>query len=214
MKLERYVEATYLYNDAGIAEMRNFLLEAAKYHAAAVTVPAFYSRMARLLLKKGHTLNYAAIDVPLGLLTPPAKAFAAADAIRNGADGVEVMANLVMIKEKDFEYLKREALLIRSRLPSMTDLRFVLETSLLTPTEIAHAALALKEGGANGIVTGTAYGKSGVKESDVRLLRKILGPNFFIKASGGIRDLSQVRVLLSAGASRVATARAAVLLEG
>ncbi len=213
MKLERCVEGTYLYADAGISEIRNFLLEAANCRIAAVSVTPFYAKLSRLLLQESPVLTYACIDFPLGQTTPSSKAFAAREAYRIGAEGVEVMANIPMIKEHDYDYLRREFSLIRKTLGPSAEIRAVIETSLLSPEEIALSAVAVQEGGASGIVTGTAYGKKGVKEPEVRLLRKVLGPGFFVKASGGIRDLSQAKILLSAGASAVSTSRPGLLFE-
>lgn len=212
MEINRHIEGIYLYPDATVAEIKTFLLEARKLRILGVTVSPFFVRAAKPLLKGSAVLSFAAIDFPLGQATPRSKAFAAREAVVEGAMGIEAMANMSMIKAHDFDFIKRETSIIRTLIGEHVPLRIAIESSLLTSYEIVGAAQAAATGGANGIFVGTPFGKKPSTEKEVDFVRRAVGKNLFVKASAGLRDLSYAKDLIKAGADSVTLGDPKILL--
>lgn len=212
MKLNRHIEGIYLYPDASLTEVRTFIIEARKLNILGVTVSPIYIRAAKPLLKDSATFSFAAIDFPLGQATPRSKAIMAREAVIDGAIGVEVMANTSMIKIHDFKFIQREAAMIRNLIGRNVPFRMAIESSILTPFEIVGAAQAAVSGGAGGILVGTPFGKHSASVKDVCFVRRAVGDEKFVKASGGLKGIENAKDLIKAGADTVALGDPKVLL--
>ena len=154
----------------------------------------------------------AVIGFPLGATDSDTKRFETEAAVDNGAHEIDVVINIGWLKDRAHEYVLRELRDI-AEAADERPVKVILETSLLTRSEIAAACQLVLDSGAQYVKTSTGFGPAGATVEEVRLLRELVGPDFGVKASGGIRRLDQALAMLEAGADRLGTSAGASLIE-
>ena len=199
-ELASYIDHTLLKPQACEADILNLCREANQYGFKSVCVNPFFVPLARL---NTHRLVCAVVGFPLGTLPLELKLKEAAYCVREGADEIDMVVNLALIKDKNYKALKEEiqALVLAS---SPSRVKVILETALLTDTEKVEAALIVFEAGAHFVKTSTGF-FGGATPLDVKLLNQTVGGKCQIKASGGIRTKEQALEFISLGASRIGT---------
>ena len=195
------IDHTLLSVTATEQEFVTLAEEALKAGAASVCVPP--SAVAFLRAKYGEALRITTvIGFPNGYETIDVKSFEAADAIRNGADEVDMVINVGKLKEGDYDYVLREIRMVRSVTESKV-LKVIVETCLLTEEEKKKMCVIVSEACADYIKTSTGFSKAGATIEDVKLFKEHVAPVVKIKAAGGIRTLEDAQKFIEAGADRI-----------
>lgn len=201
--LNKYIDQTLLSPSATKDEVMAFLSDVEKYEFYAAVVNPCWVSFARQTLAKDIKVC-SVVGFPLGASTIKTKVYATQDLIAMGCDEIDMVLNIGQLKSEDFEYVEKE-------IKSVVDVaqgrivKVIIETCLLDPDEKQAAARIVKESGANFVKTSTGFSSEGAKVEDVVLLRRLVGPKFGIKASGGIRDRVFAIELIKAGANRIGT---------
>ena len=190
-------------------EIRDLCEEAIAYRMASVCIPSGYIRQAHETFPE---LNLCTVvGFPLGNCSTEAKVAETEQALLDGANEIDMVINIGMVKNGAFEACTDE---IR-RLRKVTEghiLKVIIETCYLTEKEKIRMCQAVTEAGADYIKTSTGFGTGGATLEDVRLMRQHVGENVKIKASGGIRTKSEMIAYLEAGCSRIGTSGAIAML--
>ncbi len=204
MELNSYIDHTNLKNTATLKDIEKLCEEAKKYHFATVCVHPYYVRLASNLLKDTTVQVCTVVGFPLGMNTVACKEFEAIDAINNGADEIDMVINIGAVKNKDFDYVKKEIEDIRDSIDGKV-LKVIIETCYLTKEEIIKMTEICNETFVNFIKTSTGFGTSGAKLEDIELINKYKNELLEIKASGGIKTVEDVETMVNAGATRIGT---------
>lgn len=214
MELNKYIEHTLLKQDATREDLEKLLKEACEYSFLGVCVNPCNVKLAKQFLKEtGHNevKIVTVVGFPLGQTTTENKVLETVDAIKNGADEIDMVINVGRLKDKDYNYIVDEISKIKAFCQGR-NLKVILETDLLTKEEIKKACELCIQGGADFVKTSTGFVKNGVgaKEEDVKLMYEtVKDAGLKVKASGGIRDKEAAIKMIEAGASRLGTSSGA-----
>ncbi len=196
---------TLLAQTATWADIRAICDDGMKYATASVCIPAAYVKQASDYVE-GKLAICTVIGFPNGYATTAAKVFMTADAVANGADEVDMVANLGWIKDKKWEEITAEIRAIKEACGGKI-LKVIIETCLLTDEEKIAMCHCVTEAGADYIKTSTGFSTGGATFSDVELFAKHVGPQVKIKAAGGISSLADAEKFIQLGADRLGTSR-------
>ena len=214
MELNKYIEHTLLKQDATREDLEKLLKEACEYSFLGVCVNPCNVKLAKQSLKETGYNEVKVVTVvgfPLGQTTTENKVLETVDAIKNGADEIDMVINAGRLKDKDYNYIVDEISKIKAFCQGR-NLKVILETDLLTKEEIKKACELCIQGGADFVKTSTGFVKNGVgaKEEDVKLMYEtVKDAGLKVKASGGIRDKETAIKMIEAGASRLGTSSGA-----
>lgn len=204
MGYEKYIDHTLLKPDATIDDIFVLCNEAKEYHFMSVCINPCFVPFAKAYLEGSGVKVCTVIGFPLGANLTRTKVDETVQAIANGADEVDMVINVGMLKAHQDEYVKEEISLIRQASLGHI-LKVIIETCLLTDEEKVRACLLAKEAGADFVKTSTGFSKGGATIEDVKLMRKTVGPDMGVKASGGIRTHEDMLAMIEAGATRIGT---------
>lgn len=203
-QVARYIDHTLLKPDATRDEILKICEEGARYGFASVCINPTWVRDAACALRGSGVKVCTVIGFPLGANLPDTKAYEARRAIFDGATELDMVLNIGALKSGD------EALVLRDIASVVTvahevDLicKVILETALLTDDEKVRACLLSKEAGADFVKTSTGFSKGGATVADIALMRRVVGGQMGVKASGGVKDLQQAQEMIRAGATRI-----------
>ncbi|MDD4334170.1 MAG: deoxyribose-phosphate aldolase [Desulfotomaculaceae bacterium] len=215
-ELAALIDHTLLRPDAVTDDIVRLCVEAKLYGFVSVCVNPCYVSTASKELAGSPVRVCSVVGFPLGASTPPIKALEAAEAVRNGADELDVVINIGFLKGGLPERVKSDlaGVVASARAENQnTIIKVILETCLLTGSEKIKACRLAIEAGADFVKTSTGWGKSGATVTDVALLKQIVGNSSGVKASGGIRDLTAVIDMLKAGAARIGTSSGPAIIN-
>ncbi len=207
MKLNKYIEHTLLKQDATKAEIITLLDEAKEFHFLGVCVNPVNVKFAKQYLKDSDIKVVTVIGFPLGQSTTESKVLETIDAVKNGADEIDMVLNCGKLKDGDYDYIVEEISAIKTAC-QRKNLKVILETDLLNKDEIKTACELSIKGGADFVKTSTGFVKNGIgaKEEDVKLMYETVhNAGLGVKASGGIRDYETALKMIEAGAERLGT---------
>lgn len=196
---------TLLRTDAGSAEIRQLCDEAVKYGCASVCIPPCHVPGAKKYLA-GRVPVCTVIGFPNGYMTTAAKAFEAADAVAKGADEVDMVINLAMVKDGDWDAVAEDIAAVR-RATEGHILKVIIECCLLTDEEKIKLCEIVSVSGAEYIKTSTGFSKGGATFDDVALMRAHCAPSVKVKAAGGISSVEDAEHFIELGAERLGTSR-------
>lgn len=199
------VDHTLLAQTATWAEIRAICDDGMKYHTASVCIPASYVKQAKDYVG-GKLAICTVIGFPNGYDTTKAKCFEAADAVKNGADEVDMVINIGWVKDGLYEQVLDEIKAIKEHCGGKL-LKVIIETCMLTDAEKIELCRVVSESGADYIKTSTGFGGGGATREDVALFKAHVAPHVKIKAAGGIADLNDARDFVALGADRLGTSR-------
>ena len=196
---------TLLRVDCTSAEIRALCDQAIHYHCASVCIPPCHVAGARRYV--GDQLKICTvIGFPNGYMTTAAKAFEAEDAVRNGADEVDMVINLSMVKDGCWDMVAKDISAVREAVKG-TLLKVIIECCLLTEDEKLHLCKIVSDCGADYIKTSTGFSKGGATREDVKLMRENSPHTLKVKAAGGISSLQDAEDFIALGADRLGTSR-------
>ena len=205
--LNKYVEHTLLKQDARKADLIKLFEEAKEYKFLGVCINPCYVKLAKENLKDTDVKVVTVIGFPLGANTTETKIFETIQAVKDGADEIDMVINVTKVKDRETDFLVEEIKLIKSACGGK-NLKVILETDLLTKDEIKYACECAIQGGADFVKTSTGFVKGGVgaKAEDVELMyNTVHSYGLQVKASGGIRDKESALTMIKAGATRLGT---------
>ena len=208
MKIEEilgYVDHTLLSQTATWEEIRGLCDEAVKYQTASVCIPPSYVRLAKEYVGDKMAVC-TVIGFPNGYNTAEMKAAEAADAVKNGADEVDMVINLGWVKDGMYDLVEEEIRAVKKAAEDRI-LKVIIETCFLTEEEKIRLCGAVTRAGADYIKTSTGFGGAGATVDDIRLFAEHVGGGVKIKAAGGISSLEDAERFLRLGAARLGTSR-------
>ena len=204
-----HIDHTLLKPTATRSEIDALCHEAMIYKTASVCIPQCYVEYAALNFPELNICTV--IGFPLGYSTTTAKCAEAEDAIKNGANEIDMVVNLTDVKNGNFDAVTSEIKLLKYTCGKKI-LKVIIETCYLTDEEKIRLCECVTEAGADFIKTSTGFGSAGADIEDVRLFKKHIGKNVKIKAAGGIKTKEQLELFLSEGCDRIGTSSAVKLL--
>lgn len=212
-RLASMIDHTILKPDATQAELTKVCTEAKDYHFATVCVNSSNIPFVARLLKGSGVKAIAVVGFPLGAATSQAKAFEAKEAIRAGAEEIDMVINIGAIKSKDYKTVYEDIKqVVEASKPYAV--KVILETSNLDHDEKVLACVLSKTAGAAFVKTSTGFGSGGATAEDIALMRKIVGENMHVKASGGIRTKEDAEKMVNAGADRIGASASVAIVTG
>ncbi len=201
----KYCDHTLLRVDATSEEIKTLCDQAIRYHCASVCIPPCHVAGARRYV--GDRIKICTvIGFPNGYNTSAVKAFETKDAVSNGADEIDMVINLSMVKDACWNDVKEDILAVRNSCKGKV-LKVIIECCLLTEEEKLHLCDIVSECGAEFIKTSTGFSKGGATREDVRLMRERCPQTVKVKAAGGISSLQDADEFLALGAERLGTSR-------
>lgn len=213
MNYASYIDHTLLKADASDEAIDRLCEEAKQYHFASVCVNPCYVARCYENLKGTDVKVCTVIGFPLGANTSRLKENEAKEAVFDGAEEVDMVINISRLKAHDDIYVRDEIARLRKGLRKDVILKVIIETCLLTDEEKVRACLLAKEAGADFVKTSTGFSTGGATKEDIALMRKTVGPDMGVKASGGIRTKEAFLEMIEAGASRIGTSSGVKIIE-
>lgn len=214
MNYAKLIDHTLLKADAKKEAIVTLCEEAKQHHFASVCVnPAWVSEAAKLL-QGTDVAVCTVIGFPLGANTPETKAFEASDAIAKGATEVDMVINIGALKDRNDELVERDIRAVTEAAKGKALTKVIIETSLLTEEEKVRACTFAVKAGADFVKTSTGFSTGGATVEDIALMRKTVGPDIGVKASGGVRDFAGMAAMVQAGATRIGTSSGVALISG
>lgn len=211
----RMIDHTLLKPDATPDEIKTLCSEARTYSFASVCVNPCYVKMCRDLLRGSVVKVCTVIGFPLGATTTEVKRAEAEQAIQNGAQEIDMVINIGMLKQGDYDYVFNDinqVVLAGKRSRVLT--KVILETVLLTDEEKIKACVLSKKAKADFVKTSTGFSKGGATAGDIALMRLVVGSDMGVKASGGVRTAEDARAMIASGADRIGASASVKIVSG
>ncbi|MGG4450961.1 deoxyribose-phosphate aldolase [Brevibacillus porteri] len=213
MNMNKYIDHTLLKPDATQEMIDKLCQEAREHDFMSVCVNPYWVKRSAELLAGSDVKVCTVIGFPLGASTIESKAAETRDVIANGATEVDMVLNVGALKSGDLETVKKDIAAVKQAAGDIL-LKVILETCLLTEEEKVVACKLSVEAGADYVKTSTGFSTGGATVEDIALMRKTVGPNVGVKASGGVRDGETAVAMIEAGASRVGTSSGVSIVTG
>lgn len=212
--LNQYFDHTLLKPEATAAQIEKLCKEAMQYKFYAVCVNTCYVALCADLLRGTDVRVAAVVGFPLGACTTATKVFETEEACKDGAAEIDMVLNVGLFKDGRYDDVRddiREVVVAAERFGATV--KVILETCLLTPTEIEEACRLAMDSGAAFVKTSTGFNSGGAKVEDVALMKQIVNGKLQVKASGGIRDYDTVIAMIEAGADRIGASASVAVME-
>ncbi|MFC4652684.1 deoxyribose-phosphate aldolase [Lactococcus nasutitermitis] len=213
MELNKFIDHTILKPEATQATVKQICDEAREYHFASVCVSPDRVAFSAEYLKDSDVNICTVIGFPHGANTSAVKAFEAKDALANGADEIDMVINIGAAKDGDWALVESDIAAVNA-VKADKLLKVIIETSLLTDDEKVKACLAAKNAGADFVKTSTGFSTGGATVADVALMRKTVGAELGVKASGGIHSAQEAQAMIEAGATRLGVSASIAIIKG
>lgn len=211
-ELAQFIDHTILRPESGEQDIERLCREAKDYGFVSVCVNPCWVRRAAELVEGSGVKVCGVVGFPLGATSTSAKGYETQEQVYSGAGELDMVMNLGAFKDKRYDSVRSDIeLVVRSA--QGAPVKVIIETCLLTDEEKITAAHIVREAGARFVKTSTGFNKAGATAADVRLLRRAVGDDIGVKASGGIRDLTTTLALIDAGANRIGTSAGVQIIE-
>lgn len=212
MQVNKFIDHTLLKAFATEEEILKLCNEAIKYNFKSVCVNPANVKLAKQALEGSDVLVCTVIGFPLGANIPEIKALEAMMAIRDGADEIDMVINVGKAKEHDYNYIEKEIALVVSSSASKC-VKVIIETCYLTDEEKVECCLAAKRANATFVKTSTGFGTGGATAEDIKLMRETVGDTMGVKASGGVRNLADLELMVENGATRIGASSGVAIMQ-
>lgn len=210
----RYCDHTILKAYVKQKVVKAFCEEAIRYRLASVCVNPVHVAFVRQQLEGTEVKTCAVIGFPLGANTPAVKAMEAADAIRNGAQELDMVINIGALRDGDDDLVHADIRGVVEAAEGKALVKVIIETCYLTDEEKIRACELCLRAGADFVKTSTGFGPGGATVADIRLMRRVVGDRMKIKASTGINNRETAKMMIGAGADRLGLSRCVQIIEG
>ncbi|MBQ2661773.1 MAG: deoxyribose-phosphate aldolase [Clostridia bacterium] len=211
--LSSYIDHTVLKANAARADIEKLCREAELYSFASVCINPCHVKYAKSLLKDSQVKVCTVVGFPLGAMTSAAKAFEAEEAVKNGADEIDMVINIGALKDGDASFVEEDIRTVKKACKDKL-LKVIIEACLLTDEEKITASICAKRAGADFVKTSTGFSTGGACIEDVRLMRKTVGNKMGVKAAGGVRTREDALLMIEAGATRIGTSAGVSIVSG
>ena len=213
-ELAARIDHTLLKPEATVTEIDRLCQEAREYGFWSVCVNSGWVRRAKEQLQGSAVKVCCVVGFPLGAMDAESKAFETRQAVAHGADEIDMVLNLGALKSGDLALVEQDIRGVVQAAPGRIT-KVILETGLLTDAEKVQTCLICKAAGAGFVKTSTGFAKgSAATEADIALMRKTVGPDMGVKASGGVRSLADAQMMLAAGATRIGASSGVAIVTG
>ena len=212
MPINKLIDHTLLKADATNAEVTQVLAEALKYDFASVCIQPCHVSYAAQYLKGSDVKVCTVIGFPLGANTSAVKAFETADAIKNGADEIDMVINIGALKDGQDETVLNDIVAVVQAAQDKT-VKVILETCLLSEEEIVKACQLCMQAKADFVKTSTGFSTGGATIENVRIMKAAIDDTMQVKAAGGIRTYEDLLKMVEAGASRIGTSAGCSIMQ-
>lgn len=215
LKLAAMIDHTLLKPDATPDEIAQLCFEARKHGFASVCVNPGHVRLCADLLRGTAVKVCTVIGFPLGATSPETKVYETETALRDGATEIDMVINIGALKGGDNTWVARDIRgVVETAHAAGAIVKVIIETSLLSDEEKVKACLLSKEAGADFVKTSTGFAGGGATPQDIALMRRTVGPEMGVKASGGVRTFEDARSMVEAGATRIGASAGVKIVQG
>ncbi len=213
MKLNKMIDHTILKANVTKAEVERICKEALEYDFASVCVNTCHAAFVAEQLKGSDVKTCVVVGFPLGAMITEAKAFETKIAVEKGADEVDMVINIGALKDGNIELVEADIrAVVEAAKPALV--KVIIETCLLTDEEKVAACEAAVRAGVDFVKTSTGFSTGGATAEDIALMRKTVGPDLGVKASGGVRTKEDAEKMIEAGATRIGASASIAIVEG
>ena len=215
VNLAKTIDHTLLKPDATPDQIAQLCFEARKHGFASVCINPTWVKLCAELLQGSDVKVCTVIGFPLGATPPEVKAYEAQNALDHGATEIDMVLNIGALKARDLELVAKDirgVVITAHNRDALT--KVIIETSLLTDEEKVIACLLAKEAGADFVKTSTGFSGGGATVADVTLMRRTVGPEMGVKASGGVRTFEDADSMIKAGATRIGASAGVKIVQG
>ncbi len=215
IELAGLIDHTLLKPYSSEYDIKRICQEAKEYGFCSVCINPSYVSLASQFVRNTTVKVCSVLGFPFGANTLEVKIHEAKKAIQDGANEIDMVINLGALRSGKYEIVKNEIKKVVAQGKNKRNIiiKVIIETGLLIEKEKILACQIVKESGADFVKTSTGFNASGATVSDIKLLRNIVGPNFGVKASGGIRTLNDTLNMIEAGANRIGTSSGIAILN-
>ncbi len=211
--LAKLIDHTLLKPEATRDDVVKLCEEAKRYRFASVCVNTTWVPLCKALLAGTDVMVCAVVGFPLGAMAPTSKAYEARDAVRQGAREIDMVINIGALKSRDYETVFEDICrVVKAAAPA--GVKVILETSALDDEQKIIACSLSKLAGAAFVKTSTGFGKGGATVEDVALMRRVVGRDLGVKASGGVRTAEDAIKMAQAGANRLGASASVAIVSG
>ncbi|MED1127903.1 deoxyribose-phosphate aldolase [Bacillus paralicheniformis] len=214
MTIANLIDHTALKSHTQKSEIEKLIEEAKTHQFASVCVNPTWVEFAAKELKGTEIDVCTVIGFPLGANTTETKAFETKDAIAKGATEVDMVINIAALKDGDDDFVEADIRGVVEAAKGKALVKVIIETCLLTDEEKERACRLAVAAGADFVKTSTGFSTGGATAEDIALMRKTVGPDIGVKASGGIRTKEDVESMISAGATRIGASAGVSIVSG
>lgn len=212
MNLPKLIDHTLLKSAATRQDVLRLCDEARKYGFCSVCVNPFWVAYAKELLQDSDVKVCTVIGFPLGANTTATKVYETEDAVKNGADEIDMVINIGALRSQEYDTVLHDIQAVRQACTGRI-LKVIIETSQLTDAQKEKACQLATQAQADFVKTSTGFVGGGATVEDVALMRKNIAPHMQVKASGGVRTRADLDAMTAAGATRIGTSNAIAMLE-
>lgn len=213
MNINKLIDHTALKPNTSKESILKLIAEAKTYDFASVCVNPCWVELAHQELKNTDVKVCTVIGFPLGANTTEVKVFETKDAIEKGAQEIDMVINIAMLKDKEYDYVENEIHQIVEAAKDKAIVKVIIETCLLTDEEKIKACELSQKAGADFVKTSTGFSTGGATVHDVALMRKTVGTDMGVKASGGVHTHEEALAMIEAGANRIGASAGVKLLK-
>lgn len=213
MNINKLIDHTALRPNTNKESILKLIAEAKTYDFASVCVNPCWVALAHQELKNTDVKVCTVIGFPLGANTTEVKVFETKDAIEKGAQEIDMVINIAMLKDKEYDYVENEIHQIVEAAKDKAIVKVIIETCLLTDEEKIKACELSQKAGADFVKTSTGFSTGGATVHDIALMRKTVGAEMGVKASGGVHTHEEALAMVEAGATRIGASAGVKLLK-
>lgn len=210
--INQLIDHTILKPEASIDDVRKLCIEAKEYNFYSVCVNSAYVNVAYNFLLHSNVKVCSVVGFPLGAMIKEAKAYEAKFAVDSGAEEIDMVINIGLLKSGKIDLFERDIKKVREACKASV-LKVIIETCLLDDKEKILACKIAKEYGADFVKTSTGFSTGGATEHDVELMKKTVGDKMGVKASGGIKTYEDAIKMINAGANRLGTSSGIAIMK-
>ncbi|MEA5026378.1 MAG: deoxyribose-phosphate aldolase [Erysipelotrichaceae bacterium] len=211
--MNKYIDHTLLKPQAQKEDIKKLCSEAKEYDFASVCVNPCWVSYCHGLLKDTDVKVCTVIGFPLGSTSSKAKAYEAQQAVIDGADELDMVINIGALKDHDYPAVVQDIAGVVAKAKGRC-VKVIIETCLLTDEEKITACQAAMEANADFVKTSTGFSTGGATADDVKLMKSVVNGRLAVKASGGIRSLEDMMIMIEAGATRIGTSGGVKIMQG
>ena len=213
MNINKLIDHTALKPNTNKESILKLIAEAKTYDFASVCVNPCWIELAHQELKNTDVKVCTVIGFPLGANTTEVKVFETKDAIEKGAQEIDMVINIAMLKDKEYDYVENEIHQIVEAAKDKAIVKVIIEACLLTDEEKIKACELSQKAGADFVKTSTGFSTGGATVHDIALMRKTVGAEMGVKASGGVHTHEEALAMVEAGATRIGASAGVKLLK-